>query len=229
MSNRISDNVKDTTNRKRVILVPFDPEKIRIKELPLTNVPLINHLQECAESYRLVKDESFCLRCKQNRIGEPITALNFDWYGRTSELLTMLLQRAVLGTESFVSCIVLQEIVQRGLVTGKTRDQVVNPFSLGGNGTAYNYYNRLPALLDPSYSLKDSDPTLWAEVQFFYKETRNKIFHGYQLNSKDPRILQPYFELIRRLFLWMDTWFEDQVGTIMPIQIKRYWPEIEIS
>ncbi len=67
---------EDSPSRKKVVLVPIDAEKLGIKELPLTNVPLINHLQECAESYRLINDEVFCLLCKHNRIGEPITALN---------------------------------------------------------------------------------------------------------------------------------------------------------
>ena len=229
MGNSNSDNANDSMKRNSVVLVPIDPEKLGIKEQPFTNVPLINHLQECAESYRLIKDEEFCLKCKQNRIGEPITALNFDWYGRTSELLTILLQRAVLGSESFISGIVLHEIVQRGLVTENTREHILNPFSLGRGGTAENYFNNLPALVDPSYSLNKSDPVLWSEIHPFYKETRNKIFHGYQLNGNDPSVIQPYFELIRRLFMWMDSWFEDRMSTIMPIQIKRYWPEIDIS
>lgn len=117
--------------------------------------------------------------------------------------------------------------MQRSLVTETTREHILNPFSIKGRGgTAEKYYNKLPALVDPSYSLKISDPVLWNEVQVFYNGTRNKIFHGYLLNTSDPKVLQPYFELFRRLFLWMDTWFEDKHDGILQIRIKRYWPGI---
>lgn len=211
---------------RKIRLVPLDDEVVRMVEaaqMPFINIPPINHLQECAETYRLINNDIFCEKCRQNKIGEPIIALNFEWYGRAEELLTMLLQRAVLGTESFLSCIVLQELAQRGLITEKTREQILNPFSLKGKGTADNYYNRLPGLVSPDYSLKNVDPALWNDVWIFYGETRNKIFHGYLLNSRDPKALLPYFEILKRLFLWIDGWYEDKVGTIMPIQIKRHW------
>lgn len=214
-------------NPKKVRLVRLDEEmvrKIEAAQMPFVNIPPINHLQECAESYRLISNDTFCEQCRQNKVGEPIVALNFEWYGQAEDLLTILLQRAVLGTESFLSCIVLQELVQRGLTTEKTREQILNPFSLKGKGTADNYYNRLPALVATDYSLDKSDAALWKDVQIFYKDARNKIFHGYLLNSRDPKTLIPYFEILKRLFLWMDGWYEDKVGTIMPIQIKRYWP-----
>ncbi|MFN0279054.1 MAG: hypothetical protein ACKVRN_10690 [Pyrinomonadaceae bacterium] len=213
-------------SRKKIVLVPLDAEttdKIKAAQRPFVNIPAVNHLEECAEYSRLIRDEEFCAQFKNTKLGVPIKALDFDWYGQPRELITIILQRAILGTESFVNCIVLQETVQRNLTNEKTRNYFLNPFSLRGQGTADNYYNKLPALVDPNYRLADCDSILWEEVQSFYKTTRNPIFHGNHINSDDPTVLQPHFDLIRRLFLWMDTWFVDRVGTIMPIDIKRYW------
>jgi len=210
-----------------VTLREIDPAEIGIRKERLINVPAINHLQECAEIHRLIHSQEFCLLCKENPVGKPIPALHFEWYGRTSELLTILLQRSILGTESFLSFAVLNQQAQRGLVIDKTmRENFLNPFSLGRGGTADNYYNKLPALLDPSISLKVADPKLWEEVRVFYKETRNKIFHGFLLNTNDAEVLYPYIDMIRRIFLWIDTWFEDTTGTILRIEITRLWPGI---
>lgn len=214
------------SNKKTIRLVEIDPKKLGIKKQPFTNIPLINHLQECAEIYRLIHDEEFQRKCRNASPTSPVTALNFDWYSWGDDLLTLLLQRAILGTESFLTGITLQEIVQRGLVSSKTRDFINNPFTLG-RGTADVYYNKLPAQVDPIYSLKVADKQLWREVQTFYREARNKVFHGYRLTSRDPAVLHPYFETLRRVFLWMDSWFEDHVGAALTVDIRRYWPDLK--
>lgn len=196
-----------------------------IKEDRLISIPLINHLQECAEIERLIYDNQFRKRCQTNHLGDPITALNFVWYGRSMELLTILLQRAILGTESFLRGAVLLELVQRKQTNSKTRDYITDPFMLNGGGTANNYYNKLPALIDKSYSLQRVNPKLWVDVKNFYKETRNPLFHGHLLNTNDPESLKPYLTIIKNIFGWIDGWFTDRVGSIMPVQIKRFWPD----
>lgn len=98
MSNSVSNDPK-----RRALLIPIDPKEWGIKEPRLINVSLVNHLQECAEIERLIHDEGFCQGCKTNRHGEAIVALDFEWYRRSLDLLTVLLQRAILGTESFLS------------------------------------------------------------------------------------------------------------------------------
>lgn len=211
---------------RSIKLYPFDPAKLEIREAPFKNIAVINHLQECAEIYRLIHNEEFRQKCRSASPTNPVKILYFDWYSWSDDLLTLLLQRAVLGTESFLTSIVLQEIMQRGLATAKTREYIRNPFVLGG-GTADAYYNKLPAQIDPKISLSTADPELWLEVKAFYKDARNKIFHGYRLNSNDPVILQPYFEILRRLYLWMDSWFEDRLGGILPIVIRKYWPDVK--
>ncbi len=170
-------------SKRKFVLYEIDPKAWGIKESKLTNIPLISHLQECAEIERLIHLDEFCSQSTKKRRDQPITALSFDWYGRSLDLITLLLQRTILGTEAFISGVVLQEIVVRQLVTPKTREFVKNPFVLKGRGTADNFYNKLPAQIDSQLALEISDPALWSDVKEFYREVRNPLFHGYQLNT----------------------------------------------
>jgi len=179
--------------------------------LKFINIPLVNLVQECATYYHLIQDDQFCAQFKSAKADVPIVAPYIRWYGLPGDLLTMILQRQILGIESYISGIVVMEVVRKNLVTPDITKKLKDPFSFGGRGTADNYYNRLPAVLDPNNSLRQSNPDLWQETRQFYKDVRNPLFHGKHIFNDDPKALLPPLELLKQLYAWIESWFDGSV------------------
>lgn len=179
-----------------------------VSTLKFINIPLVNLVDECATYYGLIQDDQFCAQFKTAKANVPIVALHIHWYGLPRDLLTMILQRQILGIESYINSIVLMEAVRKNLITPELTKKLKDPFSLGARGTADNYYNRLPSVLNPNNSLRQSNPDLWEKTRQFYKDVRNPLFHGQQIFDDDPSVLLPSLELMRQLYSWIESWFD---------------------
>lgn len=128
------------------------------------------------------------------------------WGGFGPSLLTFLLQRSILGLESYVTAAVLHTGSALGAINQRNVKLLDHPHNLGGT-TADVFFNRLPGLALEDLKLKTSDPELWKRVLKFYAQVRNPLFHGCQVTTSDPRELVPAFELIRDIYKWIDGWF----------------------
>src|SRR5438552_18947413 len=83
------------------------------------------------------------------------------------DLLTLILQRTILGAESYIPAAVWLELGKTGRLTQELNKTIRNPSSIKTNrrGMAVRYYNLVPALLDPKHALETADPALWEDVQ----------------------------------------------------------------
>jgi hypothetical protein len=120
--------------------------------------------------------------------------------------LTFLVQRAVLGIESYLPAATSLELGERKLLTRELRAKLKNPFSLGGRGTVENFYHRLPCAIDPNFSLKNADASLWLLNREFYTQVRNPIFHGNEFSHTDVESVRTVFMHIAQLYKWIDRW-----------------------
>jgi len=68
------------------------------------------------------------------------------------------------------------------------------------------YYNRIPAMVDPKFSLRSRNKKLWKTVLRFYTEVRNPISHGYQLHDVAAESLQSSFKMFDQIYGWIDSW-----------------------
>src|SRR2546427_4028188 len=102
---------------------------------------------------------------------EPIRTPLLIWGGMPEDLLTLILQRTILGLESYVSAAVWMKLGELGRLTPELNRVARNPFEIRPRqkGTANCYYNALPALIDPKYALKERNAILWRQVEEFYK------------------------------------------------------------
>ena len=133
------------------------------------------------------------------------------WLSSSNSLITLLLREGIVGLEAYVSGAVYFEALYAGWLSDELLEMTVNPFVLRGRGTADNVYNRLPAQLDPSFTLEAKDPELWARVQAFYREVRNKLFHGFEIyNRHTATPLWHCYEFLWKVFQWIDTWHSPQ-------------------
>ncbi len=124
------------------------------------------------------------------------------------DLLTLILQRTVLGLDSYVSAAVWMKLGESGRLTPELNRLARNPFEIRPRqkGTANCYYNALPALIDPTYALKEKNAALWKKVKEFYTTVRNKILHGYQISSSNPAVLYPFFDMLWEIYAWVNEW-----------------------
>jgi hypothetical protein len=141
---------------------------------------------------------------------EPIRTPLLFWGGSRQDFFTIILQRMILGAESYVPAAVWCELGNCGRLTSELNKAIRNPFSIKTNrrGTAERYYNLVPALLDPKYALDQANPALWEDVHEFYKTVRNKILHGYQIGNDRPEVLYPTLDLFNAVYDWVHSWHD---------------------
>jgi hypothetical protein len=173
--------------------------------LKLSNIPKWNLRIEFKKHHDLLKDKAFQDQFKGEIL--PIESPYMIWLGMPQEFLTLIVQRAILGIESYLPLAIKSAAYDRDMLTDKIFRGCKNPFGLGGRGTADNFYNRLPALLGEEYCLKNSNPELWETTRTFYSKIRNPLFHGSQIadHTNVEGILSAY-EYMAEIYAWIDSW-----------------------
>ena len=173
--------------------------------LALSNIPVINLRREFEEHLRLLETGQF--RSQLYDFSTPVDLPRLKWTGLPDDLLTMILQRAILGLESYVGAAVEYELTARQQLTEEKKKYLSNPFQLRGNGTADILFNRLPALVSESIQLAKVNPGLSERVREFYSAVRNPLFHGYQLSCATPDQVLAALVLIAAIYEWIDSWY----------------------
>lgn len=182
----------------------------------LANIPLHNLLEEFLLFRDLLASEQF--GCQLSSVGlRPVSTPLLEWYGQAEDLLSLILQRAILGVESYVIGAVWIEMGTQGRLTSGMNEKIRNPFRIvRGGGTALSYYHHLPSLLSPTLSLRERQPELWEQVEGFYRHLRNPLFHGQQLDTKNPADITPFLALIQSIYDWVSTWHPLEVTNLNP-------------
>lgn len=176
-------------------------EKFKLK---LAYAPFINVRNEFTAYYQQLDSKE--LREEVRSRSSDIRTPYFTWHSMPEAFLTVLLQRVILGIESYIPIATRFELMLLGKDNQEIRGYISNPYTLRGNGTVENVYHLLPSLADESYSLKTKRPGLWEENKDFYREVRNPIFHGMQIESYHLHHLRRSFEHIKKIYVWVDSW-----------------------
>jgi len=176
----------------------------RIFDIELSKIPLINLRNEFNITYQHLCSHKFYRQIIVYK--EPIDISILIWLSRPESLLTLMLQRAIVGLELYVCGAVYIEGGGRGLLNHENIKCIHNPFLLKGRSSADNFYNRLPGMIDSRIEMKILNKKLWKNTLKFYSEIRNPIFHGYEFAKSD--LLKTYkcFVLLAEIYEWIDIW-----------------------
>ncbi|HAG50694.1 MAG: hypothetical protein A2X87_01095 [Deltaproteobacteria bacterium GWC2_42_51] len=174
--------------------------------LAFENIPIINLRNEFARYYAVLNDKNF-LSQFEGPI-KPIETPYMVWHGMPDDLITMIMQRVILGVEAYLPSAVFYELGMRGKLNKNNLPYLRNPFEFGGRSTVDNYYDKLPSLIDKSLSLKSFDNELWSQTKAFYKEVRNPIFHGKNISNRDIEGLKKVFIYLSQIYKWIDNWHD---------------------
>jgi hypothetical protein len=174
-------------------------------DLNLHNIPLVNLRLEFQRYIELFEKDEF-----RNWFRLPpkhaIALPGMIWRGSQDTLLTLLLQRSILGIEAYIPGAIFTEAGLRGCLEKGDCRFLSDPFVLRGRGTVDNYYHRLPSKLCRRFSLKVCNAGLWEKTKQFYKEIRNPLFHGKEVEAKSVDSVHRCFLLIQDLYGWIDSW-----------------------
>ncbi len=170
----------------------------------LDNVPTINLRNEFVCHLHLMRQTEF--RDAFHKRGVIQTPF-FTWHGSPEEALSLMVQRAVAGLEAWIVGAAWSELAATGRIATHIKS-VRNPASLSGKGMAEKYYCSLPGLVYAEVALDRADPALWSRTQVLYREIRNPLMHGYQIDAASVDGVLECFEHVAKLFRWTDTWHD---------------------
>lgn len=176
--------------------------------LTFDNIPLLNLRMEFHRAFSLVFSEGFEKVLKQPL--QPIQAPPMVWYGMPEDFLTLLLQRAILGIESYLPGALIHTSAILGKISEEHFTRMRNPFSFGARSAVKNLYHLMPAEVHEELSLMHLDQALYQKTGLFYKHIRNPIFHGKQLREINIAALRSAFNHLALIYEWIDYWFDPE-------------------
>lgn len=177
--------------------------------LTFGNIPLWNLREEFDEMRAFVHspEASQALRPGPH-LKDGIHTTLMTWRGMTDDFMTLLLQRSILGVESYLPGALWYISNFIGVDTPELVAKLRVPSKFGAKSIVSNTYHRMPAAVHEELSLKHLDQALYEVNIAFYSEIRNPIFHGKQLNAPPISGVRAAFDHIQRLFDWIDYWHE---------------------
>lgn len=178
-------------------------------ELRFTNIPIINLRMEFNSTYEYVFSTAAADALKPPI--HPVEAPMFVWLGMPDDLMTLLLQRAILGVEAYLPAALKYAAAQLKIVSKELLTKIDNPFSLGAKNLASNVYDRMPAVVHAELSLRYLDQDLYDTNLRFYRSVRNPLFHGKQLRHTEIESLRFAFDHIARIYEWIDYWHDPEL------------------
>ncbi len=161
---------------------------------------------------------------KNNHSEQPIDAGNFIWIGNPTEMVTILTQRAITGLECFFPFAlttfatvkfkngIIERLVYDLAYESKPEKilKIMDERFPKHNFTKNNrkkivhlLYRCLPLIVGVE---KEIPKELFCELCVFYHEVRNKIAHGAVVTKAEPEPLLITYELIEKVYLWIETW-----------------------
>lgn len=210
---------RSSATRRKVCSQLYCKDLSAVTNPKLSNIPLWNLREEFYVLSEVIGSEQFAEDLK-NRGPKRVRTPLFEWYGEPDDLVTLLTQRAVLGLEAYVSGAVWHELGMAGRLTSASNALVRNPFRIAAQaGTVKSFYHHLPSLLSPSLSLQAWHPRLWKSIEEFYKEVRNPLFHGMQIQNATPENLLDSYGLIYQVYAWIDSWHKSDYIPGQRIQV----------
>ncbi|HWQ94078.1 MAG TPA: hypothetical protein VN418_01045 [Gammaproteobacteria bacterium] len=176
--------------------------------LTFENIPLINLRRDFNQTYSFVFHPDFA-RVFESPI-RPVELPLMVWKGMPDDLVTVLLQRAVLGVESYLPGALFHTAGHLGKVSSELFAKLRNPFSFGSKSAVVNIYHRMPAELHWELSLLHFDAELFEKTKLFYQHIRNPLFHGKQLSRPEVQSVRAAMDHLARLYEWIDHWFNPE-------------------
>jgi hypothetical protein len=196
--------------------------------LEILNIPFINLRIEFQHYYDVFQKQNIEEIIDKNTesLNAPISLLPIQ----TREmLLTLILQRVVLGFEAFYTGAVSEIFVMREMGINDLERFRKNPreWAIRRAKKKVSYCNAAfvitPQEIDLDFPLNKRNSPLYDKVSEFYKDVRNKLFHGCQFSKIETDEVRDFLQMYKSLYDWLCDWvhseyeaFEKKTGSPIP-------------
>ncbi len=177
--------------------------------LEFSNIPTLNLRMEFNRTYAFVFSDAAEAALKPPL--EPVEAPMMIWLGMPGDLMSILLQRAILGVESYLPAALKFASAQLGIASSELFRKLNNPFSFAGRTTASKLYHQMPSAVHPELSLQYLNQKHYDRNLSFYKLVRNPLFHGQQLQEPSIVSLRLAFDHLAITYEWIDRWHDPEL------------------
>lgn len=176
--------------------------------IDLINIPLINLRIECRRIYDFwLSSELDKILTERNPIS--LNTGSMIIVAEPYELITATLQRCLLGLETYVQSAAQSAYISRhpnGCYSWNTFPRVHEITE--EKRLAAKLYKSIPKLVDENLSLAYMDNGLYQWLLHFYKNIRNPIFHGMQIQKVNGDDLRSIAMEVAKVYRWIDSWYE---------------------
>lgn len=158
---------------------------------------------------------------------KPIHLPLLIWGGMPEDLMTLLLQRAILGVEAYLPWALIATSAIIGNISENLTAKLRNPFAFGAKSAAANIYDHAPKAVHTELSLRHLDEQLYNKTVEFYRVIRNPLFHGEQIHNNDVQHIRIAFDHLARIYEWIDYWYDPEKlteGGGMLVGIRARYP-----
>lgn len=172
----------------------------------ISNIPLVNLRQEFM-GYHVAFERKDIEEIMQRNLKSFSVPFGLLPVHRKETLMTLILQRVILGFEAFYKGAVFCIFGMRGADSETLKSLRRNPMQYG-RGYCNAAFARIPGHLKESYRLDRSNADLFERVSAFYKEVRNHLFHGCEFSSLKIEEFRDFLRMYKDLYDWVCDWVQ---------------------
>jgi len=167
--------------------------------IKLNNIPFLNLRNEFKKNYGFISSAAF--EAYLNAPQEPIKTPYGVWSAPSDHLMTFILQRSILGVESYLPIALKSTAHNLGVATNELFYKIDNAFGWKA------LFKEVPKLVSQEINLHRNNAQLYEKAEKFYNEVRNPLFHGREINGADVDSMRAAFSYINEIYMWIDEWY----------------------
>lgn len=185
-------------NEKGLWKREMNKDKENIFGLSLINIPYLNLRNEFKKNYRFIFSTGLdeYLKSPHGSIETPYGI----WIASSDSLMTFILQKSILGLESYLPIALKLTANYLGRLTDTLHNEIDEAYG------CKVLFKEVPKLVDPEISMHKCNAKFYDDTVKFYKLVRNPLFHGREIHNADVVSLRASFNHINEIYKWIDSW-----------------------
>ncbi len=169
----------------------------------------LNNIAELGLRLEFKKNYGFiCSSALDEYLKSPVNSLGTPygkWTASPDSLMTFILQKSILGVESYLPIALKNKANQLGRLN-ELFEAIDEAFGWRV------LFKTIPKIIDPVIDLEECNKQLYQNNEKFYKQVRNPLFHGCEIQNSDVVSLRASFSHIKEIYMWIDGWYTPETS-----------------
>ena len=170
-------------------------------EFKTHNIPIINLLSDFGRVYNQIREAEYLLGIEYYDEAYKEQSARLPFATRDA-FINFHVSRLIIAFESYLKGALWE---CDNMCSGGLGKQVQNPRK-EDRPLARAWFHVLPSKILPDFSLKVRDGDVYAFMERFYRDVRNQLFHGAQLENPSAYDFLQFMEVYAKLYEWIASW-----------------------